>query len=113
MGRIRPFIAVYLVASGARGTLYIGVTSDLPQRVWQHREGAVDGFTKRYGLKSLVWYERHEEMIFAIQREKSLKRRPRHWKINLVESGMGRPVPVVDVTCVDLRPCAEGDGAGA
>ena len=85
MSRVRPFIAIYMMSNGIRGTLYIGVTSDLPDRIWKHREGVFEGFTKRYGLKNLVWYEPNEEMIVAIQREKSLKRWPRHWKINLIE----------------------------
>lgn len=79
------FIAVYIVADRMRGTLYIGVTSDLIRRVWEHREGVLPGFTKRYGLKRLVWHESFEDMSNAIQREKSLKRWPRQWKINLIE----------------------------
>ena len=67
------------------GTLYTGVTSDLPQRAFQHRKGVMKGFTAQYGLKMLVWYEPHESMIQAIQREKSLKRWPRLWKVNLIE----------------------------
>ncbi|WP_269716991.1 GIY-YIG nuclease family protein [Caulobacter sp. NIBR2454] len=68
-----------------RGTLYIGVTSDLPRRIYEHREGALPGFTKRYGLKTLVWYEVQDEMAQALQRERSLKRWSRDWKINLIE----------------------------
>jgi len=79
------YIAVYIVTDRPRGTLYIGVTSQLLTRILQHREGLVEGFTKRYGLKRLVWLEPHEEMTTAIGREKSLKRRPRDWKINLIE----------------------------
>lgn len=79
------YIAVYIMADKKRGTLYIGVTSRLPTRVNEHRDGAVPGFTKRYGLKRLVWYESFELMTNAIQREKSLKRWPRQWKINLIE----------------------------
>ncbi|WP_374579697.1 GIY-YIG nuclease family protein [Phenylobacterium sp.] len=78
-------IAVYILTDRNRGTLYIGVTSQLPRRIWEHREGLYRGFTKTYGLKRLVWYEPHEEMTVAIQREKSLKRWPRQWKINLIE----------------------------
>jgi len=78
-------IAVYMMASRRHGTLYIGVTSDLAYRAWQHREGALEGFTKRYGCKRLVWYEPHDSMVEAIQREKSLKRWPRDWKTNLIE----------------------------
>jgi putative endonuclease len=80
-----PLIAVYIMADRMRGTLYVGVTSRLLHRVWQHREGTVAGFTKTYGLKRLVWFERYERMLDAIQREKSLKRWPRQWKVNLIE----------------------------
>ena len=79
------YIAVYLMADGVRGTLYIGVTSNLMRRVYEHREGVLPGFTRTYGCKRLVWYEAHETMLAAIQREKSLKRYRREWKINLVE----------------------------
>jgi putative endonuclease len=79
------FIAVYMMANRCRGTIYIGVTSFLPKRVSEHRDDLIDGFTKRYGLHRLVWYERHETMAAAIQREKTLKKYPREWKINLIE----------------------------
>ena len=71
--------AVYMLASQRNGTLYIGVTSDLVQRIWQHREGLADGFTKQYGLKILVWYEQHETMESAISREKAMKKWLRKW----------------------------------
>ena len=74
------------MASGRNGTLYVGVTSDLPQRVWQHRNDVVEGFTKRYGVHKLVWYEPHESMGNAIDREKVLKEWKRSWKLQLVES---------------------------
>ena len=77
---------VYLLASGFHGTLYTGVTSNLPGRVWQHREEVTGGFTKRYGVKRLVWFEVHESMDSAIRREKSIKRWHRQWKIQLVEA---------------------------
>lgn len=77
--------AVYMMASGVQGTLYIGVTSDLVQRVWQHREGVVAGFTRRYGVKRLVWYELHGSMEAAIAREKALKKWQRAWKVRLIE----------------------------
>jgi putative endonuclease len=77
--------AVYMMASRAYGTIYIGVTSDLLGRVSQHRDGAHDGFTKRYGVKRLVWIEWHEGIEAAIHREKRLKEYPRQWKINLIE----------------------------
>jgi putative endonuclease len=78
-------IAVYIMASGRHGTIYIGVTSDLNRRVFEHREGAVPGFTKTYGCKRLVWYEPFETITTAIQKEKSLKRWSREWKTNLIE----------------------------
>ena len=68
------------------GTLYVGVTSNLAQRVWQHKEGLVEGFTKRYNLKHLVYAERHEDIRNAIQREKNLKHWPRAWKVDLIEA---------------------------
>tara|TARA_R110002020_G_scaffold340809_1_gene555575 strand:- start:210 stop:479 length:270 start_codon:yes stop_codon:yes gene_type:complete len=76
-----------MMASGIQGTLYIGVTSDLVLRVWQHREGVVDGFTERFGVKRLVWYELHGSMQAAIAREKSLKKWNRAWKVRLIEEG--------------------------
>lgn len=76
---------IYILASGYNGTLYIGVTSHLIQRVWQHKQDLVEGFTKRYGVHFLVYYEMHEEMLAAIQREKQLKKWNRQWKINLIE----------------------------
>ncbi|MGR4866196.1 GIY-YIG nuclease family protein [Caulobacter sp. LARHSG274] len=79
------WIAVYMMADRYRGTIYIGVTSEFHTRIVQHREGALPGFTKRYGLTRLVWYERHEVMTEAIQRERSLKEWRRQWKINLIE----------------------------
>jgi putative endonuclease len=77
--------AVYILASRKHGTLYIGVTSDLIGRVVEHREGLTPGFTSTYGVKRLVWFERHESIVPAIQREKSLKKYHREWKINLIE----------------------------
>ncbi len=71
---------VYILASGKRGTLYVGVTSDLIQRVWQHREGMIDGFTRQYKAKQLVYFEQHDSMIAAITREKQIKKWRRQWK---------------------------------
>ncbi len=76
---------VYIMASRRNGTLYIGVTSNLAQRVWEHREGLREGFTKRYGVKQLVYYELFEEAEFALLRETRLKRWNRAWKIALIE----------------------------
>jgi putative endonuclease len=77
---------VYILASKPGGTLYIGVTNDLIRRVFEHREGLVAGFTKRYGVKSLVYYEQHDTIPLAIQREKNIKHWPREWKIDLIMS---------------------------
>ena len=79
------FIAVYILASRRHGTLYIGVTSDLISRVVAHRDGVFEGFTKRYGVTRLVWFETHDSMLEAIRREKQLKKYRREWKINLIE----------------------------
>ena len=79
--------AVYIVANRGNGTLYVGVTSNLPQRAWQHREGAVDGFSKRYGCKILVWFEVHSTMEYAIAREKQIKGGSRKRKLALIEAG--------------------------
>jgi putative endonuclease len=78
-------IAVYMMANRRMGTLYVGVTSDLVRRVYEHRECLIPGFTQRYSLKRLVWFEQHEEITRAIQREKTLKHYVRDWKINLIE----------------------------
>jgi len=75
---------VYIMTNRRDGTLYIGVTSNLPRRVWEHHEGLVEGFTKRYGLKRLVYYERHEDIGSAIVREKALKTWRRAWKVRLI-----------------------------
>ena len=76
---------VYILANECRGTLYIGVTSDLLRRVWQHKNGSAESFTKRYGVHTLVWYESHETMRSAIVREKSIKNWRRVWKLELIE----------------------------
>jgi putative endonuclease len=77
--------AVYILASRRNGTLYVGVTSNLPKRAWEHRESVVDGFTKEYGVKNLVWYEMHDNAESAITREKRLKKWNRAWKVRLIE----------------------------
>ena len=78
--------AVYIMASGRNGTLYTGVTSNLPQRAWLHRTGAVPGFTKRYECKTLVWYEVHATMLNAITREKQIKGGSRQKKLALIKA---------------------------
>ncbi len=75
---------VYIMTNRPNGTLYVGVTNDLSRRVWEHREGAADGFTKRYGLKRLVYAERHEDIQTAIQREKTIKHWSRAWRVHLI-----------------------------
>jgi putative endonuclease len=87
MARPRDFQpAVYIMANHKNGTLYVGVTSDLPQRAWQHREGAIAGFTQRHGCKRLVWFELHATMEHAITREKQIKGGSRAKKIALIEA---------------------------
>ena len=77
--------AVYIMANKRNGTLYTGVTSNLVQRAWQHREGLLPGFTTRYGCKLLVWYERHDDMTSAIEREIQIKAGSRRKKLALIE----------------------------
>jgi putative endonuclease len=77
---------VYMLASQPNGTLYVGVTNDLIRRVAEHREGVVHGFTEKYGVDRLVWYETHDSIEAAIRREKRLKKWSRAWKVALVES---------------------------
>lgn len=77
---------VYMLASGRNGTLYIGVTSNLPTRIWQHRNDVVEGFSSRHRIHDLVWFEPHETMESAISREKALKAWKRAWKVDLIES---------------------------
>jgi putative endonuclease len=77
--------AVYILASKRNGTLYIGVTSDLIKRVWEHKNNVVKGFTERYNVHQLVWYELHETMESAIRKEKMLKNWKRAWKLKLIE----------------------------
>jgi putative endonuclease len=75
---------VYMLASKPGGTLYVGVTNDLIRRVYEHRNGLVQGFTRRYGVKTLVYFEQYDDPVTAIQREKNIKHWSREWKIDLV-----------------------------
>ena len=75
---------VYIMTNKPNGILYLGVTSNISQRAWQHREGAMEGFTKRYGLKRLVYIEFYEEISAAIQREHNMKHWSRAWKVRLI-----------------------------
>jgi len=77
--------AVYILANKRNGTLYVGVTSDLVKRIWEHKNNIVEGFTKDYNVHKLVWYELHESMESAIIREKRLKDWKRAWKLELIE----------------------------
>lgn len=77
--------AVYILASKINGTLYVGVTSELVTRIWQHKNNVLEGFTKRYRVHQLVWYELHDTMPSAIQREKQIKEWKRSWKLGLIE----------------------------
>jgi putative endonuclease len=78
--------AVYIVANKRNGTLYIGVTSNLVKRIWEHKNNLADGFTKKYRVHQLVWYELHKSMGSAIEREKRLKEWKREWKLRLIEN---------------------------
>ena len=75
---------IYVLTNRPNGTLYIGVTNSLSRRVWEHREGLYPGFARRYGLRRLVYYEHHDDIRNAIQRETSLKRWPRAWKVRMI-----------------------------
>jgi putative endonuclease len=75
---------VYIMTNRPNGTLYIGTTTDLVRRAWEHRTGVVDGFSKRYGLRRLVYAERHEDILIAKQRERNMKHWPRAWKVRLI-----------------------------
>lgn len=78
------YAAVYILSSAPNGPLYVGVTTNLVQRIAQHRAAEIEGFSKRYGLKRLVYYEAHESIEWAIRREKRFKKWPRAWKIRLI-----------------------------
>jgi len=75
---------VYLITNKPNGVLYVGMTNNIARRAWEHREGVADGFTKRYGLKRVVWVERHDDIRTAIQREKNIKHWSRAWKVRLI-----------------------------
>lgn len=77
---------VYILASGWNGTLYVGVTSDLVKRIWEHKSELVPGFTNKYRVHDLVWFEEHQSMESAILREKAIKEWKRAWKIELIET---------------------------
>ncbi len=85
MGTHRTFIAVYMMANGRNGRPYLGMTSNLYSRVWKHKTGAFDGYSKEHGCTQLVWFERHALVTEAIVREKRLKKWQRDWKLKLIE----------------------------
>lgn len=95
---------VYIMTNRPDGTLYIGVTSDLPNRIFQHCEGLVEGFTKQHGLKLLVYAEAHDDITTAIQREKSLKRWPRAWKIRLIHEHNPQWTDLYDSLAGGVKP---------
>ncbi|HML11290.1 MAG TPA: GIY-YIG nuclease family protein [Stellaceae bacterium] len=76
---------IYMLASRPHGTLYVGMTSDLAKRIWEHKNKVVPGFARRYGVDRLVWFEAHESRNAALRREKQIKEWRRDWKINLIE----------------------------
>ena len=77
---------VYLITNERYGTLYVGITNDLVRRIYEHREGTVQGFSKQHGLSRLVWFEAHDDVLAAIEREKAVKRWRRDWKMNLIQA---------------------------
>ena len=81
----RKFVATYIMASRRNGTLYTGVSANLPARVWKHRTGAFEGFSKRYGCTRLVWFQRHAWVVDAIRQETRIKGWKRDWKLRLIE----------------------------
>ena len=87
---------VYILASQRNGTLYVGVTSDIVKRVWQHKSDLVEGFTKEHAVHNLVWYELHETMESAITREKNIKAWKRLWKLALIEESNADWVDLYD-----------------
>ena len=92
---------VYIMTNRPNGTLYVGVTNDIARRAYEHRHGLISGFTKRYGLKRLVYAEPHESIVAAIQREKTMKHWPRAWKVRLILGAnpeLGRPVRYAGLT---------------
>jgi len=112
----RPFIATYIMASRPFGVIYIGMTSNLYERSRLHREGVIDGFSKRYGCNLLVWYEAHDLVLSAIHREKALKRWKRAWKMQLIEQSNPEWVDLYPSLCgwtLDPRVKPEDDGEGS
>ena len=90
---------VYILSNRRNGTLYIGVTSNLIRRIWEHKNKLIDGFTKKYHLDKLVYYEQHNDIIEAITREKALKKYFRKWKIRLIETDNPDWIDLYDLIC--------------
>src|SRR3990167_888104 len=90
---------VYILASKRNGTLYIGVTSDLIKRVWEHKNKLIPGFTAKYGISKLVYYEQHNAIMEAIRREKALKKWLRKWKLALIEADNPNWIDLYDSIC--------------
>jgi putative endonuclease len=110
----RPLIATYIQASRPFGVIYIGMTSNLYERATQHRNGAIDGFSKKYGCTILVWYEPHVLVTEALRREKALKRWNRQWKMQLIERqnpGWADLYPFLCEGAPDPRVKPEDDGS--
>jgi putative endonuclease len=87
LDRLPKSFFVYMTTSKARGVIYVGMTSNLPGRAWQHRERVLDGFTKKYWTGRLVYFEPHDTAVSAVKRERLMKRWHRDWKISLIEKG--------------------------
>jgi putative endonuclease len=85
IGALRKEFYIYILASRKNGALYTGVTATLPQRIWEHRTGAIEGFTKKYNIRLLVYFEPHDDANSAFAREKLVKRWRREWKIAVIE----------------------------
>ena len=90
---------VYILASKRNGTLYIGVTTDLIKRVWEHKNKLIPGFTAKYGISKLVYYEQHNAIMEAIRREKALKKWLRKWKLALIEADNPNWIDLYDSIC--------------
>lgn len=90
---------VYLMASKRNGTLYLGVTNDLVRRVYEHKEKAVAGFSARYGANQLIWFETHEDVTAAIEREKEIKKWKRAWKLALIEKSNPEWIDLYERIC--------------
>ena len=103
---------VYILASKRNGTLYVGVTSDLTRRIWEHKSKEHEGFTKKYSVDKLVYFEQHDDAENAIKREKSLKKYNRKWKLDLIEKVNPEWKDLYSELISGLRPRENGDQIG-